>query len=195
MKTNLLKNEQGRSMVEMLGVLAVIGVLSVAGIAGYSIAMQSYRTNEVINAASMLYVLAAAQNAGNGATGTVGYDSVGITKPSGVSALSYSNQSITITFNDTKDCTAAANKLGDKADATNCATTKTLTVNFGEESGNSGIDENDPSTAEYYFCADGKITYQDYQANYVIVASCQCKREQPPEYYHSLAAAKAALCN
>ena len=34
---NLLeKNEQtGRSMVEMLGVLAIIGVLSVGGIAGY----------------------------------------------------------------------------------------------------------------------------------------------------------------
>ena len=29
-------NENGRSMVEMLGVLAIIGVLSVGGIAGYS---------------------------------------------------------------------------------------------------------------------------------------------------------------
>ena len=38
---NLLeRNEQtGRSMVEMLGVLAIIGVLSVGGIAGYSKAM------------------------------------------------------------------------------------------------------------------------------------------------------------
>ena len=34
---NIYKNEQsGRSMVEMLGVLAIIGVLSVGGIAGYS---------------------------------------------------------------------------------------------------------------------------------------------------------------
>ena len=30
-------NESGRSMIEMLGVLAIIGVLSVGGIAGYSI--------------------------------------------------------------------------------------------------------------------------------------------------------------
>lgn len=28
--------EKGRSMIEMLGVLAIVGVLSVGGIAGYS---------------------------------------------------------------------------------------------------------------------------------------------------------------
>lgn len=32
--------EKGRSMIEMLGVLAIIGVLSVGGIAGYSKAME-----------------------------------------------------------------------------------------------------------------------------------------------------------
>ena len=36
----------GRSMVEMLGVLAIIGVLSVGGIAGYSKAMMKYKMNE-----------------------------------------------------------------------------------------------------------------------------------------------------
>ncbi len=30
-----IKSEQGRSMVEILGVLAVIGVLSIGGIQGY----------------------------------------------------------------------------------------------------------------------------------------------------------------
>ena len=34
------KQESGRSMVEMLGVLAIIGVLSIGAIAGYSKAMQ-----------------------------------------------------------------------------------------------------------------------------------------------------------
>ena len=43
------KSEQkGRSMIEMLGVLAIIGVLSVGGIAGYSKAMQKYRINKTI---------------------------------------------------------------------------------------------------------------------------------------------------
>lgn len=39
-------NQQGRSMVEMLGVLAIIGVLSVGAIAGYSKAMMKYKLNK-----------------------------------------------------------------------------------------------------------------------------------------------------
>lgn len=39
--------QSGRSMIEMLGVLAIIGVLSVGGIAGYSKAMTKYKTNKV----------------------------------------------------------------------------------------------------------------------------------------------------
>jgi len=42
-------NEIGRSMVEMLGVLAVIGILSVGGIMGYKFAMLKYRVNETVN--------------------------------------------------------------------------------------------------------------------------------------------------
>ena len=41
-------SEAGRSMIEMLGVLAIIGVLSVGGIAGYAKAMSKYRTNKTI---------------------------------------------------------------------------------------------------------------------------------------------------
>ena len=37
--------EHGRSMIEMLGVLAIIAVLSVGGIAGYSKAMLMWRSN------------------------------------------------------------------------------------------------------------------------------------------------------
>ena len=36
----------GRSMIEMLGVLAIIGVLSVGGIAGYSKAMEKFKINK-----------------------------------------------------------------------------------------------------------------------------------------------------
>ncbi len=38
-------SQSGRSMIEMLGVLAIIAVLSVGGIAGYSKAMQMWRSN------------------------------------------------------------------------------------------------------------------------------------------------------
>ena len=41
-------NQKGRSMIEMLGVLAIVGVLSVGGIAGYSKAMGKYKTNQLI---------------------------------------------------------------------------------------------------------------------------------------------------
>ena len=46
--------EKGRSMIEMLGVLAIIGVLSVGGIAGYSKAMNKFKTNQVADQVSML---------------------------------------------------------------------------------------------------------------------------------------------
>ena len=39
-------NQLGRSMVEIIGVLAIIGVLSVGAIAGYSNAMMKYKLNK-----------------------------------------------------------------------------------------------------------------------------------------------------
>ena len=39
----------GRSMIEMLGVLAIVGVLSVGGIAGYSKAMEKWKVNQLIS--------------------------------------------------------------------------------------------------------------------------------------------------
>lgn len=47
----MLKNqlESGRSMVEMLGVLAIIGVLSVGAIAGYRYAMDKRTANDIMH--------------------------------------------------------------------------------------------------------------------------------------------------
>ena len=41
-----MNTQSGRSVVEMLGVLAIIGVLSVGAIAGYSKAMMKYKLNK-----------------------------------------------------------------------------------------------------------------------------------------------------
>lgn len=58
MITNVRKNsinkkenqaQSGRSMVEMLGVLAIVGVLSIGGIAGYRTAMDKYVANQIAN--------------------------------------------------------------------------------------------------------------------------------------------------
>ena len=44
--------ESGRSMVEMLGVLAIIGVLSIGGIAGYTYAMNKSKANDILDGVS-----------------------------------------------------------------------------------------------------------------------------------------------
>ena len=43
-------------MIEMLGVLAIVGVLSVGGIAGYSKAMEKFKTNQLLNDIAHLVV-------------------------------------------------------------------------------------------------------------------------------------------
>ena len=53
MKQKLM--ELGRSMVEMLGVLAIIGVLSIIGIQGYKKAMNKHKANELMNMAMQVY--------------------------------------------------------------------------------------------------------------------------------------------
>ena len=44
----------GRSMIEMLGVLAIVGVLTVGGIAGYGKAMEQFKINKIIQDYNML---------------------------------------------------------------------------------------------------------------------------------------------
>ena len=62
----LKTNQNGRSMVEMLGVLAIVGVLSVTGIIGYTIAMRKYRANEIAQAISSMAIAAKTANGGLG---------------------------------------------------------------------------------------------------------------------------------
>ena len=52
------QQQSGRSMVEMLGVLAIIGVLSIGGIAGYTLSMRRYRANQVLDAANKYALIA-----------------------------------------------------------------------------------------------------------------------------------------
>jgi len=54
MMTYTKKAQSGRSMIEMLGVLAIVGVLSAGGIAGYSMAMQSYKTTSLIEKINLI---------------------------------------------------------------------------------------------------------------------------------------------
>ncbi|MBQ8750701.1 MAG: hypothetical protein IJZ30_03595, partial [Alphaproteobacteria bacterium] len=77
----LKSNENGRSMIEMLGVLAIVGVLSVGGIAGYGKAMQNFKINKLKD---QIYTVS-----GNIMTTFVNeknYGSLGITNATGISA-------------------------------------------------------------------------------------------------------------
>lgn len=53
-------------MVEMLGVMAIIGVLSVAWIPAYSIVMNRYRANKILDMASKVAIAAQTINGGRG---------------------------------------------------------------------------------------------------------------------------------
>ena len=45
----------GRSMLEILGVLAIIGVLSIGGLSAYTMAMSKVKANRALNDASLIY--------------------------------------------------------------------------------------------------------------------------------------------
>ncbi len=61
MKKHIPTNESGRSMVEMLGVLAIMGVLSIGAVAGYRWAMDKYEANEIVNEVKKRAVIASQQ--------------------------------------------------------------------------------------------------------------------------------------
>ncbi len=79
------KIESGRSMIEMLGVLAIIGVLSIGGLAGYTMAMNRYRANNILDYVSRCAVLAQTRGMGDETSATTCADLMpGETAPSGV---------------------------------------------------------------------------------------------------------------
>ena len=148
--------EQGRSMVEMLGVLAIIGVLSVGGIAGYTSAMRQHKANEIVNATSMLYMMGASQNQGAGDKQMLYSAALG-TVPSGVSEITYNaGKTISLAFTDTDICPLVKNKLGDKA-SDECPT---LTVTFGDANQDTQTPIEPECTTGNYKCDDSGELYK-----------------------------------
>ena len=130
-----IKSESGRSMVEMLGVLAIIGVLSIGGIAGYTMAMNRFRANEVVDMGNKYAALIFAANqtalARTGAELTTipTVKDMGLTTGSTVSgnnlpgggsvsvadtdAITDDSVTVTLTFPTEGVCEAGANTLGE----------------------------------------------------------------------------------
>ena len=110
-------NESGRSMVEMLGVLAIIGVLSIGGIAGYTMAMNRYRANEGLAAANLLRIEAIAQDK----DGELSYTDVfsGADLPAGVTSIKATNDGkVTIEYADPDVANVASDVASKDADIT-----------------------------------------------------------------------------
>ena len=117
MKRINLNNEQGRSMVEMLGTLAIVGVLSVGAIGGYSYAMNKHRTNELIYEATKRAQWVGTQlemNNPNPSINTFGNDSLGGGRFTG-QVLQLENGQIGIAVADLKEavCDAIKDEIGD----------------------------------------------------------------------------------
>ena len=55
-------NETGRSMIEMLAVLAIAGILTVGGITGFRVAMQKMNANKIAEAVAEISVEAQTHN-------------------------------------------------------------------------------------------------------------------------------------
>ncbi len=142
-------NESGRSMVEMLGVLAIIGVLSIGGIAGYTMAMNRYRANEVIDAASKMAIIAMTANGGAGAdTPITSLAQAGIGTVPCLSTIS-ANKTGAVTITLDSGCNAVYDVIdsiaGAKAGSAGC-TKDACTLDFSGSTGSTSSGGTPPET-------------------------------------------------
>ena len=169
---NYKRSQKGRSMVEMLGVLAIIGVLSVGGVYGYGVAMKKHKANELLHQASMLATTISAQAMTNeGALPqtitSFGNSSYGTFSTSVSDALNGKGFSITIKNVDSGACTQLEKMAGgmvrdvDCDEATGNATItyyKNLATNDeeGKNSPTGGSGDTEHTLVET--CSDGTST-------------------------------------
>ena len=171
------KSQSGRSMVEMLGVLAIVGVLSVGGVYGYGVAMKKHKANELLHQASMLATTISAQiasgktdlaleNFGNSSNGSFS----SVKGPDGSSNYQSGDDKFTmqITGMDSAVCEQMQGMKGGTVRSVSCGTpdangkvTATLAFNKDLSSTPVASDYNDDTTggkcegAGYKWC-DGK---------------------------------------
>ena len=136
--------EVGRSMVEMLGVLAVMGVLSVAGIAGYNSAMNKHRANELLNEASKRATVVAGQVTMGGRTPSLseftnptGY-TFDVKGPDGAKAWVSGDNQFTLTITGVSEavCNHMQNMktaLIQKFEPSDCATSATVKLTYNAD--------------------------------------------------------------
>lgn len=119
------QEQQGRSMVEMLGVLAIIGILGMVAVLGYKIAMQKYQANQVLESANqyaaLLFIWKKNHeiieiNDQNNDVPSIEKTDVKIINAAidtpGIDEIQSNSVALTIHFNDENVCKSAASVLG-----------------------------------------------------------------------------------
>lgn len=94
-----IPQEMGRSMIEMLGVLAIVGILSISAFVGYSYAINKHRANTILEDVKQLAVLGIAQDfLGRQSTGaTLASDQLGA-EPSKMASYTLTKESDNVFF-------------------------------------------------------------------------------------------------
>ncbi|MBE6446018.1 MAG: type II secretion system protein [Alphaproteobacteria bacterium] len=148
---NYKRSQKGRSMVEMLGVLAIIGVLSVGGVYGYGVAMKKHKANELLHQASMLATTISAQIQSKGQL-PQNIENFGDAKYGTFSTPEKVNDEqfkMEITGMDSAVCEQMEKMSGGMVRQAECdGTTLTLTYNNNLSSDKVAADYNDDTTGE-----------------------------------------------
>ena len=139
-------NENGRSMVEMLGVMAIVGVLSITGIYGYTKAMERHRANELLNEAAKRAMLIAGQIASAGEvpeTLTDNEDSSGHT----YAVKKNGNNQFTLGISgvDDETCELMQQMIGGAIQAIDCSD-NSAALTFNNDLSTEGVEENSKGT-------------------------------------------------
>ena len=130
----MIRNESGRSMIEMLGVLAIIGVLSIGGLAGYTMAMNRHRANQILDYVSRAAVIA--QTYGDGSQEVSSRDCTSLldqeNEPTGLSTCSVSKPAdsdevkVTVSYENERIASAVANRCSKQVHISTDGTTFTF---------------------------------------------------------------------
>lgn len=148
--------ESGRSMVEMLGVLAVMGVLSVGGVAMYTSAMNKHRANELLNEANKRAAIVAMQiTSGRTIPSIAEFDNTTFSETVDYTPAT-KRFSFTLSGIDTAVCQQMKNMVGDKTQIRKINPGCTLITYNADLSTNDMIDVGE--------CDNGNI-YLSYAAN------------------------------
>ena len=191
--------QQGRSMVEMLGVLAVMGVLSVGGVAMYTNAMNKYRANEILNEASKRAVMVAGQLLTNPNATTMSLAQFGSNTVAGGTFgknATISNGKITLTVSgvDTAVCNQMIAATGTNSAMQVASGCGTITFNTdmskgdtssGGSEGNTTCPAGTADTGAGGYAAtlsDGTMCYCETSGTTYQSGSCQTKPESSTSY-------------